>query len=145
MLKSIVAVLMAGLALAGCTTTEEAAMAVRAKWIGQPVDRFFVENGPPVSSYALDAGGMIYTWRGGETSYTRPAQYQTRTAFGPEGRPVRRATITTMVQPAQEVPLLCEAQLTTDKRGMIQAVRINRDTEGEGLSLSRCAEIFGDE
>ncbi|MBB4038780.1 hypothetical protein GGR34_000409 [Microvirga flocculans] len=174
MLKTVVAVLAAGLVLAGCKTTEQAATAVRAKWIGQPVDRFFMENGPPVSSYALDSGGIIYTWRGGEMSYVRPAQYQTRPAFGASPmRTTERTTVmtahpspgvtvtrsrttsssfgfsapsvTTMVQPAQQVNLVCEAQITADDKGRIVAVRISRDTEGAALSFSRCADIFGGE
>lgn len=173
MLKSVVAVLTAGLALAACKTTEEAATAVRAKWIGQPIDRFFVENGPPVSSYALDTGGLIYSWRGGEMSYVKPAQYQTQSGFGAApmktsertttvtanpspGVTVTRSSttsssfgfsapsVTTMVRPAQQVHLICEAQITADKQGTIQAIRINRDTEGAAFSLSRCAEIFGE-
>lgn len=173
MLKPIGAVLAAAVMLAGCKTTEEAAQAVRAKWIGQSIDRFFVENGPPVSSYALEGGGTIYTWRGGETSYVRPAQYQTQPAFGASpiratektttvtaspspGVTVTRSTttsssfgytppsVTTMVRPAERVNLFCEAQITADEQGTIMAVRINRDTQGAALSFSRCAEIFGD-
>lgn len=173
MLKPIGAILAAALVLAGCKTTEEAAQAVRAKWTGQPIDRFFVENGPPVSSYALESGGMIYTWRGGETSYVKPAQYQTQPAFGASpmrttektttftsnpapGVTVTRSSttsssfgytppsVTTMVRPAERVNLFCEAQITADEQGMIMAVRINRDTQGAAFSLSRCAEIFGD-
>lgn len=166
-------VLAAVLALAGCKTTEEAAQAVRARWIGQPVDRFFIENGLPASSYVLDSGGTIYTWRGGETSYVRPAQYQTQPAFGASpmrttektttfssspspGVTLTRSTttsssfgytppsVTTMVRPAERVNLFCEAQITADEQGTIMAVRINRDTQGAAFSLSRCAEIFGD-
>ena len=173
MKRNMGAVLMAAVALAGCKTTEEAAQAVRAKWIGQPVDSFFMENGPPVSSYALDGGGTIYTWRGGETSYVRPAQYQTQPSFGASptrttekttsftsnpspGVTVTRSTTTsssfgytppsvpTMVRPAERVNLFCEAQISADEQGMIMAVRINRDTQGAAFSFSRCAEIFGD-
>ncbi|MFC4171933.1 hypothetical protein ACFOYU_07670 [Microvirga sp. GCM10011540] len=172
MIKSVGAVLAAALALAGCKTTEEAARSVRAKWIGEPIDRFFVENGPPVSSYALDSGGTIYTWRGGEMDFVRPAQYQTRPAFSSPMKVSERTTtvtahpapgvtvtrskttsssfgfaapqVTTMVRPPQHVHLVCEAQITADDQGIIQAVRINRDTEGAAFSLSRCGDIFGD-
>lgn len=171
MLKSAGAVLVAALAVAGCKTTEEAAQSVRAKWIGEPVDRFFVENGPPVSSYALDAGGTIYTWRGGEMDYVRPAQYSTQPGFPSPMRVSQKTTsvtahpspgvtvtrssttsssfgfssppVTTMVRPPQHVHLVCEAQITADEQGTIQAVRINRDTEGAAFSFSRCGEIFG--
>jgi hypothetical protein len=153
-------------ALAGCKTTEEAGKAVRGKWLDKPVDAFFVENGPPISSFPLEAGGTIYTWRGGETSYVRPAQFQTRPAQPAFGNTVTRTTTvntgpgssvtrssttsfgvgtaptTTMVRPAQRVELVCEAQIATDKEGKILSVRISRDTDGAGFSLSRCAEVF---
>jgi hypothetical protein len=50
-----------------------------------------------------------------------------------------------MVQPAHQVHLVCEAQITADKQGTIRSIRINRDTEGAAFSLSRCAQIFGDQ
>jgi hypothetical protein len=171
MFKSLSAALLAALALAGCKTTEEAAQSARAKWIGESVDRFFVENGPPVSSYALDSGGTIYTWRGGEMDYVRPAQYSTQPGFSSPMRVSQKVTtvtahrapgvtvsrssttsssfgfssppVTTMVRPPQQVHLVCEAQITADDQGIIQAVRINRDTEGAAFTFSRCAEIFG--
>lgn len=170
MMKSAGAALIAALALAGCKTTEETAQSVRAKWIGESIDRFFVENGPPVSSYALDSGGTIYTWRGGEMDYVRPAQYSTQPGFSSPMRVSEKTTtvtarpapgvtvtrssttsssfgysapVTTMVRPPQNVHLVCEAQITADEQGTIQAVRISRDTEGAAFSFSRCSEIFG--
>ncbi|HZH50341.1 MAG TPA: hypothetical protein VEZ16_00525 [Microvirga sp.] len=172
MTRIIGAALLAALTLAGCKTTEEAARSVRAKWIGEPIDRFFVENGPPVSSYALESGGTIYTWRGGEMDYVRPAQYSTQPGFSAPMRISQKTTsvtahpapgvtvtrtkttsssfglsappVTTMVRPPQHVHLECEAQITADEQGIIQAIRIARDTEGAGFSLSRCGEVFGD-
>jgi hypothetical protein len=155
--------------LAGCKTTQEAAVAVQGKWVGQPVDRFFIANGPPVSEFPLDSGGTIYTWRGGDASYTRPAQIQTvrpatplvantvtRTStYNPApGTTVTRSSTTsfgisapaatTVVRPAQRVEIVCEAQITADREGKIVAVRISRDTQGAAFSLSRCAELFAE-
>jgi len=48
-----------------------------------------------------------------------------------------------MVRPPQQVHLVCEAQITADDQGIIQSVRISRDTEGAVFSLSRCGDIFG--
>ncbi len=160
-----------GAALAGCKTTEEASRALRGKWIGQKADDFFIEHGPPQSRYELEDGGAIYTWRGGETSYVRPARVQTQGFSQPISRSERtvttvsnpapgttitrtRSTSTSfrfamptsvIVQPAQRIELFCEAQIVTDAQGIITSVRINRDTEGAGLSFSRCAELFGTE
>jgi len=163
--------LAASVAVAGCKTTEEANKALRGKWIGQTADAFFIENGPPVSSYELDGGGVIYTWRGGETSYVRPARVQTQGTTQPLNRSQRTVTTVSnpapgttvtrtrttstsfgatmptsvIVEPARRVDLFCEAQIATDAQGVITSVRINRDTEGAGLSFSRCAELFGGE
>ena len=157
--------------LAACQTTQEVAQEMRSKWIGQPVDAFFVMHGPPVSDYALSGGGTIYTWRGGEDSYTRPAQIrsttiggqgvgsshtQSRTTHPAPGTTVTRSTTTSvsfglpptvtqdiMLRPAERVYLICEAQISVDNEGIIEQVRISRDTEGRGFSFSRCAEVFG--
>ncbi len=166
--KVVTTAVAVAIGLAGCKTTEEASKAVRGKWLGKPVDSFFIENGPPISSFPLEAGGTIYTWRGGETSYVRPAQIQTRPAQPAFGNTVTRTTTvnpapgttvtrssttsfgvsaaptTTVIRPAQRVELVCEAQIATDKDGKILSVRISRDTDGAGFSLSRCAELFAD-
>ncbi|MBZ6077870.1 hypothetical protein [Microvirga puerhi] len=173
MLKQIIVGVAVVIVLVGCKTTEEAAQSVRAKWIGQPVDQFFIENGPPVSSFPLESGGTIYTWRGGEVNYVRPAQYETRPAFGASPLKVSERTttvttqpspgvtvtqtrttnssfgysgpqVTTLVRPAQNVHLACEAQITADQDGTIISARINKDSEGAGFSFSRCAEVFGE-
>ncbi|WP_349370920.1 hypothetical protein [Salinarimonas sp.] len=171
MFMRLAAVAALAVTLSACQTTQQAAERVQGKWIGQPVDAFFVENGPPVSSYALADGGLIYTWRGGEASFVRPAQVRTTplapsqplmsrsrtttTTSAPEpGTTVTRTTttsasfgftppaVTTVVRPAERVNLVCEAQITADAEGVIRAVRISRDTQGAFLSLSRCADIF---
>jgi hypothetical protein len=48
-----------------------------------------------------------------------------------------------MVKPARVEALFCEAQITADAGGMITNIEATRDTDGEGFSLSRCAEVFG--
>mgnify|MGYP005849596035 CR=1 FL=1 len=170
MARTIAALALGALALAGCQTTEDAAVGLQSRWIGQPVDRFFVENGPPLSSFQLGDGSTIYTWRGGEMSYVQPAQVistpvgpsqpltsttstRTTTSRPAPGTTVTRTTttsssfgltptVTTVVQPARTVTLLCEAQITANPDGTITNVRISRDTEGDGFSLSRCADLF---
>ncbi len=166
----VIAIAIATAGLSACQTTQEVAQEMRGKWIGQPVDAFFVMNGPPVAEYALSGGGTIYTWRGGEDSFTRPAQIRTTTVGGQSigssqtrsrttnpspGTTVTRSTTTSasfglpaitqdvMVRPAERVELVCEAQLAVDSAGIIEQVRISRDTEGRGFSFSRCAEVFG--
>ncbi|MCC5977519.1 MAG: hypothetical protein JJU21_05625 [Salinarimonas sp.] len=169
-MKNVLLLAIVAIGLSACQTTQEVAQEMRGVWIGQPVDSFFVMHGPPVSEYALAGGGKIYTWRGGEDSYTRPAQIRSTTMGGQRigssttrsrtthpsaGTTVTRSTTTSasfglpaitqdvVVRPAERVELLCEAQLSVDAQGIIEQVRISRDTEGRGFSLSRCAEVFG--
>ncbi len=62
----LLAVTGAGLAACNTTSTEEVTAATQAVWIGKPADVFFSTYGPPRSSYTLDGGGKVFTWRGGE-------------------------------------------------------------------------------
>ncbi|MEM0898574.1 MAG: hypothetical protein AAGI92_01325 [Pseudomonadota bacterium] len=73
-LKALVASL-AAFALSGCVSTQEVNTNVQSKWIGQPSDLFFATHGVPLTEFALDNGGKSYTWRGGVTTVTTPAQY----------------------------------------------------------------------
>ena len=62
----ILAVTGVGVTACNTTSTEEVTAATQAVWIGKPADVFFSTYGPPRSSYALDGGGKVFTWRGGE-------------------------------------------------------------------------------
>ena len=147
MVRTILTVGFLAAALAGCQTTKQAAQALENRWIGQPADSFFVANGPPVSEFPRDAGGSIYTWRGGEATSYLPAQWHTPapkpaagnqsafSAFNSRPYPV-------LVQPARRFDYYCEAQIVADASGVIENIRISRDSDGRGLSFSRCAELF---
>lgn len=160
-------------ALAACTTTEEANKAIKSRFIGQPSDVFFSQYGAPISEFSLNSGGKIYRWRGGDTTRTLPAEYTTigapndpmaghtttkttTTVLQPNSSTTVTETRTTssgmtfgampqqvMVKPPRVEHLFCEAQITVDGGGIITNVEATRDTDGEGLSLSRCAEVFG--
>ncbi len=134
-------VLVAGL-LAGCKTTEEAARSMRSDWVGRSTDSFFSAYGPPETSFDLDSGGRVFTWRGGEATSYQPGRYQTNQVshLSATGQ-IQRSTVTTY-QPPRRQDFVCEAQITADARGIIENIRISRDTDGRGLSLSRCAELF---
>lgn len=156
--------------LVGCTTTEDANKAIQSQWIGRPSDQFFSQYGMPLSSFTLDNGGTIYRWRGGVTTQNIPAQYRTvddgadkdegyeettTTVTEPDyGTTVTETTTTrvslgrnrprqVLVSPARTETLFCEAQITVDQAGIVQNIQATNDTTGEGLSLSRCAEVFG--
>lgn len=129
-------------ALAGCQTTQKAAETLRSDWVGQSADSFFVANGPPVTGFPRDNGGQIYTWRGGEATSVRPGSFQTRSVPTQtlDGR--RTMTTTTSYQPPRQFNYVCEAQIAADPQGIIETIRISRDSDGMGLSFSRCAELF---
>lgn len=161
------------LTVVGCTTTEEANKAIKSQWIGQPSDAFFSRYGPPIRSFALNDGGAVYTWRGGETTRVVPAEYRTvtppaspdplaastrttTTVTNPDpGTTVTETRTTSMsigvspqpqqvlVRPERVESLFCEAQISVNPAGTIANIEASRDTDGEGLSLSRCAEVFG--
>lgn len=159
-------------ALAACTTTEEANQALKSRFVGQPSDAFFTQYGAPLSEFSLNNSGKVYRWRGGETTRTLPAEYTTIGASDPMAGKTTTKTTTTvsqpnssttvtetrttssgvtfgggpqqvMVKPPRVEALFCEAQISTDANGIITSVEATRDTDGQGFSLSRCAEVFG--
>ena len=145
-------------AVAGCTTTEDAQKSVAQRWPGQPVDSFFSAYGPPVSNYKLSGGRTIYTWRGGKLDKYIPPDYQIvrrdpfydpmlgprfGQPFGPRFGPWYDDPQMVMVSPGRDVRLQCEAQITVNKARIIETISLSGDTEGDGISRSRCAEVFG--
>ncbi|WP_442578139.1 hypothetical protein ACSBOB_21640 [Mesorhizobium sp. ASY16-5R] len=144
---------------AGCTTTEDANNTIRSRWIGQPSDAFFAQYGPPVRSYAMNSGGTIYTWRGGDTNRNVSPVYRDMTDSEKDAarkNPTTVINIATdgssfqspppgkvLLTPGRTDQLSCEAQITTDGGGVITDIKTTRDTDGEGFSFSRCAEVFG--
>lgn len=159
MKKSMVMGVLALGLLAGCTTTEEANQAIQGRWIGQSSDAFFSQYGPPSSEFPLNSGGTVYTWRGGETDRNVPAQYRDMTKQEREyekrrggstiinigGNMAMDATPPgkVLLAPSRTEELGCEAQISTNSGGVITSIRTSRDTDGEGFSFSRCAEVFG--
>lgn len=140
---TVIAAMLATLALAGCKTTQEATKAVNQSWVGQTADSFFMQFGPPESSYDMDGGGRIYRWRGGDATSYQPGGFQTQRTVAPTfaGAPPRVVTTTTYRPPVRH-DYYCVAQITADAQGVIESIRISQDTDGRGLSMSRCAELF---
>ena len=157
-MRSLLAVAMA-VALAGCTTTDDANNSIQSQWIGRSTDAFFAQYGPPVRSFPMNSGGTIYTWHGGDTSRTVAPVYRDMTDAEKDAAKRGPSTIINiatdgssfqsappgkvLVTPGRSDQLSCEAQITTDVSGVITDIKATRDSDGEGFSLSRCAEVFG--
>ena len=123
--------------LGGCTSTEQAAKVLHSKWDGQPADSFFLQYGPPVSTYAMTDGGKIFTWVGGQANVPLPGTASTTTqVIG------NTATSTTTYNPGGNIAVGCRVQIVTNQSGVITAIRPMGDTIGL-WQTSRCAEFFG--
>lgn len=159
----------AGAMLIGCTTTEEAQQVIQSRWVGQPIELFFTQYGPPYSQFPMQSGSVIYTWRGGDATRYIPATYTTptqpddpvigrtttttKTTETKKGEKVTKTTTTSvsiaapapqpqMISPPRYEKLFCELQITADTTQHIVAIRATNDTDGEGMSFSRCAEVL---
>lgn len=156
-----ICLLLGGLLLASCQTTQQLASSLQSKWIGRSADQFFIDNGAPRSSYTMRDGGRIYSWVGGQKSIDLPGTGQTttnvigNTAFLTTTYQDRSelsqtttnfigntAFSTTTHQDRSELRLGCAVQIVTDKSGIITTIKPTADTIGM-WQLSRCAEIFG--
>lgn len=152
----------AGLALAGCQTTQQTALLLNEGWQGAPADRFFVRNGAPFDEFRLSNGGTIYRWRGGEDTITIVETIRERDPFE-EDRPrygldertgeMRRVfprdpfdddlfSRTRTVSRTERV--FCEADIVANRSKRIENIIIRADTRGVGAGGSRCAELFPD-
>jgi len=157
-MRSLLVLAMA-VALVGCTTTEDANNAIQSRWIGRTTDDFFAQYGPPVRAYPMNSGGTIYTWHGGDKRRDIAPVYRDMTDAEKEAakkNPYTYININTngssygsvppgkvLVTPGRVEDLSCETQITADASGVITSIRATRDTDGDGFSLSRCAEVFG--
>jgi len=154
-----------------CASTRDADKSAESHFLGKPSDAFFSQFGPPQSSFKLNDGGTVYTWVGGQSTVTVPPVYTTvtppmaGTGFGQTqttthvSNPSPGTTVTTtrshsfsigvpttqqvVVTPAQTIQVFCAAQITTDAKGNITHIHATQDTRGAGMSMSRCAEVFG--
>lgn len=79
----VLAAVVTSLLAASCTTTSETASKLSSSWVGKPADAFFSAYGPPRSSFPLQNGGAIYTWRGGETTIRSQLPTQRPKPFKP--------------------------------------------------------------
>ena len=153
-LLRVLALIGTAAALSACVTTGDVDLQLKSQWIGASSDQFFTRYGPPASEFKLANGGKIYTWRGGQAVRHVDAQYQIIDGdtfmMGRHGHwhgGVAGFWIGSpgaiMVSPPRDESIYCEAEITVDRKRVIQAIRASGDTAGLGFSLSRCAEVLG--
>jgi hypothetical protein len=125
------------LALCACTTAEQAISSVQSKYVGRPVDEFFIAKGPPQSAYKLNNGDTIYTWVGGIREYHLPTTTDVQLRQTKTGNISGTAT----TYGGRDVTIGCTLELHTNANGVVRSARIADDTIGR-WQLSRCAEIL---
>lgn len=128
------AIVLLSVALAGCTTTQQANKVLETRFKGSPADSFFLAYGPPSSSYKLHSGGgTLYTWSERPKNYTMPMRANT-TMYGNQAY--------TTFSGGGSYSVQCSLKIAVDAGGMIQTIDVLSDTMGD-WELSRCHEVFG--
>lgn len=131
-MKKLAVVLL--LALAGCTTTQQANKVLETRFKGSSADSFFLAYGPPSSSYKLNSGGgTLYTWSEQAKNYTMPMRANT-TMYGNQAY--------TTFSGGGSYSVQCSLKIAVDAGGTIQTIDVLSDTMGD-WELSRCHEVFG--
>lgn len=130
--KLSAAIAVACVALAGCTTTEQANKALEGRFQGKTTDSFFLAYGPPASSYRLNSGGMLYTWQERAKVYNMPGRVNS-TVIGNQ--------VYSTVTPGSSVNVQCSLKIQASAGGTIEKIDVLSDTIG-AWQLSRCNEVF---
>ena len=115
------AVVFCTLFLAGCSTAVDGLNQTRSTYVGQHVDRFFIERGPAGQESPLSNGEMLYLWRGGQKTYVKP-----------------NASI---FHANPSMTIECSLRIHADAKGIIRNIYIENDTTG-AWNTSRCAEVL---
>ncbi|MEM7695589.1 MAG: hypothetical protein AAF318_14135 [Pseudomonadota bacterium] len=103
-MKAPIAAVLGALLVAGCQTSDTA-MTSLDSFVGQSTDAFFARHGAPRTQFALDNGGMTYTWVGGHRVVRVPDLSQRKTtpaATSPSG--FSRQTTNTKVSVSNPSP-----------------------------------------
>lgn len=119
-------------ALAGCTTTEQANVAVGKRFIGKPADSFFAAYGPPFNSYKMQDGSTLYSWTENAQHFGTPG-FATTTMIG--------NTAHTRYNAPGDIVVQCQLKLVVAPSGVVTSISVLSDTIGV-WQMSRCNEIF---
>jgi hypothetical protein len=104
---------------------------------GMPVDNFFLQYGPPSSSYTLQDGRRMYIWA--EHPQTLELHGLSTATVNVVGN---TAFVSGFNDPHSTITMQCQVRILTRPNGTIQQILSQYDTVG-WWQLSRCNEIFG--
>jgi len=130
--RNVLVVLGVLLASSACTTTQQANEALETKFIGQSTDNFFLQYGPPSSSYQMNDGRMMYQWSERPRHYAMPST-STVNVYG------NTAFVNTT--PGGTMTVQCEVRIVS-RNGKIEQILASSDSWGM-WETSRCHEVFG--
>ncbi len=133
MLRSAATLVLAAL-LAGCVAAGGGDYP-RSRYIGAPVDQFFLEWGAPVAKHKLKHGWKMYLWYTGRDSVYLPGHTDSElignTAWWKGYR---------LEDFYHEIE--CGVRIVTSPDGVIQEILVHEDSRG-WWELPRCREVFG--
>jgi hypothetical protein len=126
-------VLLAAL-LAGCTAAADGDYP-RSRYIGAPVEQFFLEWGAPVAEHKLKHGWKMYLWYTGRDSVYLPGHTDSElignTAWW---KGYRLKDFYHRLE--------CGVRIVTSPDGIIQEILVHEDSRG-WWEFTRCREVFG--
>ena len=123
--------------LAACTTTQQANTALSTKFAGKSADSFFMQYGPPASSYTMNDGRRMYVWAETQRNFQLPgSSTSTVNVIG------NTAIVNTTTTPGANIAMQCQVRLVVSKSGTIEQIQAQSDSMGV-WQTSRCNEVFG--
>lgn len=129
-------VLLIALGVVGCTTTEQANEAMSARYVGAPVDSFFLQHGPPVATHDMYDGRRMFLWAENPDQVHFPGT--TTTQVNVVGN---TAWVTGWSTPGSTMTVQCQVRIVVDQQGRIQDILSHSDSIG-WWEMSRCHELF---
>lgn len=132
-----IATLFTTIILGACTTTQMAADAMQARFVGKSMDSFVVEHGPPLSEYQMEDGGFLYEWSSGiRKTINLPAT----TSYSGVTNPYSYSGVGQTIG-GGPIEMECRLRIVTDKHKIIKDFTITKDSIG-AWETSRCNEVL---
>lgn len=111
-------------------------MGLNENLVGSPADQFFINHGPPISSYKLNENKVIYIWTERGKSVQLPGNSTaTISTYG------NTSYVNQTYSPGSQINVQCQIRLVV-ANGVIENVMAHSDSIGL-WEMSRCNEIFG--